>query len=53
MKKLLIIIFLFISVFSFWKINEQNYTKQKEIKKELINHPENLPKSDIAKITSF
>ncbi len=53
MKKLLIIIFLLLSSFSFWKINEQNYSKQKEIKKEIIEHPEDLPRSDSAKITSF
>ncbi len=53
MKKILIIIFLIIAFFSFWKINEQNYAKYREIKKETVDHPENLPKEEIAKITSF
>lgn len=53
MKKLLIITLLLLSFYSFWKINEQNYHKQREIKKEIVKHPEDLPKSEMAKITSF
>jgi Zn-dependent membrane protease YugP len=52
-KKILIIILLFLSFFSFYKINENNYEKYNEIKKNLVDHPENLPKKEVAKATSF
>lgn len=52
-KKIIIIILLWIWFFSFLKINELNYKKYNEIKINLIKHPENLPKKSIAKATSF
>jgi uncharacterized protein YpmB len=56
-KKITIIIIsvfmLLFSFFSFYKINENNYKKHNEIKEDLVNHPENLPKKEVAKATSF
>jgi hypothetical protein len=52
-RKIFIIILLLISFFSFYKINENNYKKHNEIKENLVDHPENLPKKDVAKATSF
>jgi hypothetical protein len=52
-KKILIIVLLLLSFFGFYKINENNYKKHNEIKESLVNHPENLPKKDVAKATSF
>jgi len=42
-----------ISLFSFYKINALNYLKQKEIQQNIVNHPDNLPESSLAKITSI
>ncbi|MDR3151064.1 MAG: hypothetical protein LBU14_05850 [Candidatus Peribacteria bacterium] len=53
LKNFLIIILLFLVFSSFYKINAQNYEKHNEIKQILVNHPENLPKKEIAKVTSF
>ncbi|MDD3793393.1 MAG: hypothetical protein PHI37_01155 [Candidatus Gracilibacteria bacterium] len=52
-KKLIISILVCISLFAFFKINEINYEKHKEIKYNLVKHPENLPNKDIAKATAF
>ncbi|MDD2907830.1 MAG: hypothetical protein PHH98_04260 [Candidatus Gracilibacteria bacterium] len=53
LKKIIIIVLITIGLFTFFKVNEQNYKKHIEIKNEIINHPENLPKKEIAKATSF
>lgn len=53
LKKFIIIVFITICLFSFFKINENNYLRHLEIKENLINHPENLPSKDIAKATAF
>ena len=52
-KKIITLIFIIISIYSFYKINSLNYLKHKEIKKNLINHPENLPTINTAKNTAF
>lgn len=52
-KKLLIILFILFSLLFFYKVNDINYEKHNEIKKMIINHPENLPKKDFAKASSF
>lgn len=52
-KKIIIIIMLIFSFTIFFKINEINYSKHNEIKKNIIKHPENLPKKNIAISTSF
>lgn len=52
-KKAIIILFIIISFISFFKINEINYKKHREIKRVLVSHPENLPKKEIAIATSF
>lgn len=53
LKKIIIIVFITIFLFSFFKINENNYLRHLEIKENLVNHPENLPSKDIAKATAF
>ncbi|MDD3145553.1 MAG: hypothetical protein PHV23_05595 [Candidatus Gracilibacteria bacterium] len=53
LKKIIIIVFITICLFSFFKINENNYLRHLEIKENLVNHPENLPSKDIAKATAF
>jgi len=52
-KKIIIILLITISLFSFIKINEKNYEKHKEIRYNLVEHPENLPNKQIAKATAF
>lgn len=52
-KKVLVIIAIFISLGFFYKINDINYEKHKQINENLVNHPENLPKKDFAKASSF
>ncbi len=50
------VIFLFLIIlllFWFYQINNNNYLKIQEIKQTIVNHPEFLPKKDIAKYTSF
>lgn len=55
-QRLINILILFLILFSLWSfyfVNTNNYNKLKEIKNSLINHPEFLPKKDIAKYSSF
>lgn len=52
-KKILYILFIIFILFLFYKINELNYKKQKQIQETYVNHPENLPRNEVAKITSF
>lgn len=52
-KKLFYILLLILVLFWFFKINELNYQKEKQIQANLVNHPENLPKNEVAKATSF
>ncbi len=49
MKKIFFIILLVLALTSFYKINSLNYTKSKQIKQEIVNHPENLPTKQTAK----
>lgn len=53
MKNLVLIIFLIPILILFYNINELNYSKHIEIKRNFVKHPENLPKKEIAKYTSF
>ena len=52
-KNITIFILLGISLLSFYRINTLNYTKQKEIQQNVINHPDSLPESNLAQITSI
>jgi len=52
-KKIWFILSLIFVLFLFYKINDLNYTKQTQIQDSYVNHPENLPTNDVAKITSF
>ena len=58
MKKLKIVwgivcIMLVFTLIGFYKINTLNYGKHRQIQAVLINHPEKLPNSQTAKISSF
>ncbi len=53
MKKIFLIIFLILSLIWFYKINDSNYETIRQIKLNIVKHPEWLPKKEIAKITSF
>jgi len=53
MRKILIVIFLIISLIIFYKINDDNYETIRKIKLNLVEHPEWLPKKEVAKISSF
>ncbi len=46
-------ILLILSLISFYLINELNYKKIREIKLNIVEHPENLPTIEVAKNTSF
>ena len=46
-------ILLIFSLISFYLINELNYKKIREIKLNIVEHPENLPTIEVAKNTSF
>lgn len=52
-KKIIFIFAVFLILFWFYKINDLNYEKQKKIQANLVAHPENLPKNNVAKATSF
>lgn len=52
--KFLIMVFLLLFVlYSFFEVNKINYTKHKEIKNNIVNHPENIPKKETARLNSF
>lgn len=53
MKKIFLIIFLIFAIFIFFKTQNLNYEKQKEIKKILVEHPEFLPTKQSALNSSF
>lgn len=53
MRKLLFLIVLFFILFGFFQINKLNYWKHLQIRDNLVNHPEWLPKKEVAKNTSF
>lgn len=54
MKKIIIIIFFIFLLFSFYKINWFNYERYYiEVKNNIIEHPEHLPKKEIAKLSSL
>lgn len=53
MKKISLIIVLILILTSFYKINEINYKNHLEIKKSIVNHPENLPTKETADNTSL
>jgi len=46
-------IWFFAICYFFYYVNNNNYLQQKQIDAITVEHPENLPKSDIAKISSF
>ncbi len=52
-KNIIIFIALGISILSFYQINALNYEKQKEIQQNVINHPDSLPETHLAEITSI
>jgi hypothetical protein len=52
-KKILPIVILIIILSGFFQINKLNYIKNIEIKENLVEHPENLPKKGVAKNTAF
>jgi hypothetical protein len=53
MKKLLWLWVLFFILFGFYQVNELNYKKHLQIRDNLVNHPEWLPKKEVAVNTSF
>lgn len=53
LKKIVFILSLIFVLWLFYNINNLNYKKHKQIQESYVKHPENLPKNDIAKITSF
>ena len=53
MKKITLIIVLLTIFVWFFSVNKLNYWKNKQIKQNLIKHPENLPKKEVAKYSSF
>ena len=52
-KRLITTSLLILSVFGFYQVNSLNYIKHIEIKKSLIEHPENLPTKEAAINSSF
>lgn len=52
-KKVLIFFLIIFLLWGFYFINEKNYTKIKEAKNIVVQHPELLPKKEIVKHTSF
>jgi hypothetical protein len=52
-KILIITTTLILTLVIFYKINELNYRKHIEIKRNYINHPEDLPTKESARMSSF
>ena len=52
-KKIATICLLLVILFGFYQVNKMNYLVQREIKINLIKHPENLPTNQVASATSF
>ncbi|MDQ7008747.1 MAG: hypothetical protein Q9M94_00470 [Candidatus Gracilibacteria bacterium] len=52
-KNIFIFTLLILALISFYLINELNYKKIREIKLNVVEHPENLPTKEIALNTSF
>jgi len=52
-KSIAIILGLLLICTSFYKIAELNYAKTKQIQESIVNHPENLPQTELAKVTSI
>lgn len=52
-KKIITTIILTLTIISFYKINEINYSKHIEIKRSFIKHPENLSTKETALASSF
>lgn len=56
-KKAVLTLVIFVIIISllgvFYRINDLNYNKQKQIDQTYVNHPEHLPKPEVAKLTSF
>ena len=53
MKKIAIIGLLLLTLFWFWKISELNYIKHREIKRDLVEHPDSMISKYFAKGTSI
>ena len=53
MKKIVFIIILLVILTGFYNINNANYSKHQDIKRNLVEHPENLPTKQTAVNTSF
>lgn len=52
-RNIFIFILLILALTSFYLINNLNYKKFREIKLNVVNHPETLPTKEVAKVTSF
>lgn len=52
-KKVFLSILLILALISFYLINVKNYTKIIEIKRQIVEHPENLPTKEVAKNSSL
>jgi len=53
MKKTLLLLLIIILLWSFYKINELNYQKHIQISQNYVQHPDQLPKKELALQTSF
>lgn len=51
--KFLLLFFIIFCIWFFVHVNEKNYQKMKEIKYEIVKHPEMLPKKELAKFWSL
>jgi hypothetical protein len=49
MKKIFFVIILILALISFYQINIINYDKISTIKRNIVEHPENLPTKEVAK----
>jgi len=52
-KLVILPILLILALTSFYQINKLNYSKSRQIEKNIVEHPENLPTKETAKNTSF